>query len=611
MSGAIVKNAWDAFTSEHTPAKNYSSAQHFRLRAHSGNRFYGWIFFTKPFPPHVTILTAQLVLHSAADYSGSATVTVQRISEKFAHGKLNWNNQPAVTGGTVAVTKSNPQDTDQWVFDVTTQMQTVANGAAWYGFRIVSNTDTLLQLAATQAVRANLRPYLLITWSDAPDKPENLQPAGARTISISKPTFSFDYSDPAGEDALQSVDLQVATSPSNLTSGTYVWDLEDYPTSAASIDSDEAGWSGGTSGNTYYWRIRATDASGATSVWSDIASFTIAAKGSLSIEVDGDTSGIKCGQPTVSWTFTGQTQRHYQVILSEVGDDRTPLWDSGKITSTITSITIPWGILTNPSLTYRVRVRIWDDLTRQGTPGDPVYKEEILDLPVIWDNTVAAVTGVHAVPDPVYPTSRVTWTYTAGGADYFQILWSDDGTAWYYGDQWDPDDAVISGSSYGVDDASASPNVTHYWKIVPVVDGVQGSLTSALTATGLLRRIAPMLMSPDRSGLVLLLNPDGSRQRNAIQDLIPVLSGPSVLVSQFIGSDSGHASGVLADNVLVNHTAKDQLEAYKSWIKNPGQKLKFFKANEVLNVVCYNMEWDSHSDNSGVYYSVEFDWIKQ
>jgi hypothetical protein len=117
-------------------------------------------------------------------------------------------------------------------------------------------------------------------------------------------------------------------------------------------------------------------------------------------------------------------------------------------------------------------------------------------------------------------------------------------------------------------------------------------------------------MALDNSGICCFLNPTKQRQNNDVQELVQRLDGPPVLITQYIGGDSGTITGVLSDEALPGLSAKAQSKSFKSYRKNAGQTLRLLVGNENIKVVCYNMQIDSAPYNGGLAYNCTFDWAR-
>lgn len=797
MTTKRVTNALDSYVSQKAPASNFYFQNVLRVSAGAGTWQLAYLFFTRPFPLGVTITSAKLRLYQYGAHTGTTRVDVQRVSSGWSQNKINWNNDPGVTGTVVSVTKGSTAGGVLWEFDVTAHMQLIANGSPWYGWRVATNVANQLLFHSTQSPTVGARPHLEITWSDAPDKPDQLQPSGGRVVGKTKPMFLFNYNDPSGEDGIQSVQVQIASTAALLAANTPdVWDSGTVTSTAAALDSAGTGmWAAGaTAGTVYYWRVRVTDDSGQTSVWSDAESFSYQPKGTLTMNVDGDgtvvatnyihdpstndgtispwvsygvntvvssvvasdgrrtikaekataaannvgasTNGLtprpantqvtvsawvqnpvgstdtivqiirrddtgnvtfatdsiavpadgvwrristtrtdpnvlervyitKPGAnlpvgetlyvrdvmvndgglidffdadtpdtetndyswsgtsyassstkrlvgvfsqiPVVYWAFTGQTQRHYQLIVIDA-DTNVQLWNTGKVTSTQTSVALPVGVVKRDDQRFRFVLRVYDTLSRISGPGDDVYVEKEVTRGVVYDATVNGIESITGASDPVFPTYELTFVESTP-PDWFEVQRRLAGeTVWTYASEIiDPDDVFVSGTTYKYEDHGAGMYKNYEWRVLTVRGGKQ-SETTLLTA-GRVRRLAPFLMTPDKSKIIGIMNADRNRSNGDRQDLLEPLSGPPVLFTQYIGGDRGNVSGVIADGTVPGYTGKQMFDWFLWMRNNPGIRLFLFVADEALEVAIYHCQFDKLTDVEGVYYAISFDWV--
>ena len=118
--------------------------------------------------------------------AAAPTITVKRVTQKYVNSKVKWANKPTTTATNQATNShASTGDNDLWEFDVTAMMQSIANGTAWYGFHVSSNSTTTRQFWAADGT--GNKPELEVTWSEAPDAPTTMNPSGGQHVSIAKP----------------------------------------------------------------------------------------------------------------------------------------------------------------------------------------------------------------------------------------------------------------------------------------------------------------------------------------------------------------------------------------------------------------------------------------
>lgn len=606
MPSKTLRNATDSFVAQSQPSKNFGRAARFHVRNEAGNQRKSLIFFNMPFPKGSRILSAKLRVWNALDISGALNLTVSRAASKWSANTIKWNNFPGGAGVVGSTSKTDANAGTMFEVDVTGLVQDISNGAAWYGFILTTSTANKTGVfRSTQAASGTTRPTLIITWSEAPHQPSALSPAGGRKVPTQKPTLTYDFSDPNGDGDLAKSQFQIFTA--NNAIGTYLefqtgWINTDLPvvdlaaTAYAGIPAD---------GSSRWWRVQAQDEDGNLSPWSELAEMKYAAKGVVAVTAPGGT--FSDGSPLVSWTLSGgPTQKSYQVWIALASSPGKWLWTSGKITDSIQSLNIPFGVITNPSSLYRIGVRVWDTQDREAIPGNPAYSEAYVDATYAAGAT-SDVTSLAASADPVKPNITLTWSRTAA-PDTFQILVSKDGgTSWTYLDEVTAAEVSIGGTNYRWINYGVAWYKQMTYKVISIVGSVGGA---GAQVNAKATKLAPFLMRPDGTDLVCFLNPDRSRQRMDIQEVHQTMDGAQILVTQALGKFAGHVKGGFYDGFPTGYTGEQMRDSFESMRKDSGTPLRLSYADQTLKVVAYNMTVDSFADANGVYYLAEFDWIQ-
>lgn len=584
-----LKNASDAYVSEKYPNKNYNSVTKlFGADASASDTRYIYIYFGLPSGmAGTTVMPSKFRMWSGSGFAGSVTATVQRLTQKFSANKVNWGNKPsATTTGQVAVTKVGAASGTMWEWDITPLLQSVANGTAWYGFRIVLTGSSAKWFYSAQGPD-QFRPELEVSWSDSPDAPEGLIPNNGLAVSVPKPTLQWDFVDPSGDQTMLSSRLRLFTSQANADANTSPALDITIPSGIPEFDLDDAlaaAYGGLAADAQLWWRVLNTDGAGLPSQWSEVATFIRKTKGTLTITnpAAGTPAFVNDATPPFAWTFTGRTQKKYEVILTTPETPGVYIWTSGIITDTALAVTPPPDKIKELGKTYRLIVRIYDTENRQQVPDDPIYVEATRDFVYQFANTVATVTGLTGVPDTQRPNMVLTWQRSTA-PDTFVIL--RDGKV-IFEDQ--PVDLFVSGTTYTFTDDEASPRKDHVWEVAAKVNGVTSSGNP--TVTGKVKAIAPMLSSIGGAKPVLFLNPDVAAERTESSDIHYILgNAPPVLITQSIRGYEGTVSGVLANNTLTGVTADQMLDNLEYFKDNPGTVVKFLWVNKVMRVVIRNV----------------------
>ncbi|MCB9333943.1 MAG: DNRLRE domain-containing protein, partial [Lewinellaceae bacterium] len=148
---------------------------------------------------------------------------------------------------------------------------------------VATDGDDGQQLRSREAATVGDRPKLTVYYSSAtaPDAPTLVSPADMATGVTVPPTLSWNAA--AGADTYQ---VQVSTA-SDFSST--VFDQSGIVATSVVVP--------GLADNTlYYWRVNATNGNG-TSDWSAVWSFTTGTSGAFSLDFDGSTNYVDCGNP--------------------------------------------------------------------------------------------------------------------------------------------------------------------------------------------------------------------------------------------------------------------------------------------------------------------------
>lgn len=579
----LLKNATDSYVSEKYPAKNFNTVNRLYLADNSSaDTRYAYMYFGVPSGmAKTTIISAKLRLYSGQGFGGSVTMSVQRLAAKFTATRVNWTTKPGVTGAAVSLSKTSAALNTMWEFDVTAIMQQVANGAAWYGWRISATNSTAKWIHSAQAVAA-YRPQLEITWSDAPDAPEILIPNDGDIVSVAKPTLQWDFTDPSGDTTMQAFDLKLFSTLA-LANANGAGDVLNEVAVSSDLpqrDLDDTAYGGLADGSSLWWRVRVQDGAGLWSGWSPVAYWQRKTKGTLTITNPAVSPNdfVSESTPPITWTFTGRTQRAYEVLISTPETPAVYLWQSGIVTSTALSVTPPAGKITQNGKVYRLTVRIYDTEDRRAVADDPIYTEAVRDFTFNLSGTVATVTSLAVTPDSYKPNAVITWNRTTA-PDTFLIY--RDGVV-VAEDQ--PSNLFVSGTSYSYTDIGAKPRINHTWSVAAKVNGVVSA--SNPTAVAKVKAVAPVLSLPDGTKMCFFLNPEVAAAKAESSEIHYIIgNAPPILVTQSMRGYEGTISGILADNAIPGETADSQ-QGYLQYFKdNPGIVLRLVWVNKTMLVV--------------------------
>ena len=613
-----IRNIRDAHVSEKRPNKNFNTTARLWLAGSgSANTRYAYMFWGKPFPLGATILSAKLRVYGAGDWGGTVRLEVQRLTEKWSASKVTWVKRPAVGGTIYSLTRTNAPAKSMWEIDIAPLIQYVANGGKWFGIRISIDNLNDKALYSAQAGNSEYRPEVEIQWSDAPDAPEDLSPSGNRAVSVAKPVLAFDFTDVSGDTDLAAVHVQMNPTDSNWSAPLY--DTGEVAATEPELDLATAPWisaaafPGLNNGESIWWRVRVKDGAGIWSSFSDAEQFRRVDKGALVLNNPPDVANSYVEDVTfpVDWTLTGAVQTAYQVILTRPDAPSDWYWTSGKVSDITSVFTIPKGVIKNVDQAYRIILRVWDDIDREKTAGDPIKYEIQRDFVHQVDPTVDPVTNLQITQLLPWPWVDLTWD-RGTMPDEFTIL--RDGEV--------VEENIIAaelfqaGTSYKYRDRLVAPRVSHTWQVMAVINGKNSSKGNGVTLTT--KPNFTWMMRLDSSDPICIVKsasepgPVVDAAMAGFQELHqPVGGGSPVLITQYIGGYEGHVEGVLADNIIPGLSARTMRNRFKGFKRQPGVKLLLYMVDETLEIVAYNMTYRPRAKSGGtVLYDIAFDFFE-
>jgi len=548
MGSAVLTNAVATRVKENDPSTNFNADTKLGTRTNPGANqdAIGYIYWTRPFPLGATILTAEIVFYTTAMAENVAhNFKWTRLNQTFSASKMTYPTRPLnFIAGDKNISKTGVlADKTEWRLNVADWMQTISNGGFWGGLKFIASEALLRYIYSENWSDPTYRPRLEVTWSDAPQAPSGLSPSGGRAVGLAKPWVKALFRDFSGNTTLGALQVQINstdvwTSPS-FDSGTVL-------TSVPELDLSTTAYAGLADGATVFWRIRFQDAAGVWSAWSASASFKRDDKGVLTVSNPPvGTPIVEDATPPIAWTFTGETQSAYQIQITHKVNNTTIVdWDTGKITGTGTSFTVPTGKINEPSsTTYTVTVRIWDNKQREATANDPTYVEVVRNFTFIPGATTGTAT-LTAVADAIRPRVQLTWTATTF-PDRFNILRNGKIIA----AALDPVNTFVSGTTHQYWDESPSPTRSLTYQVQRVVNNVASATNPTATVT-VPQKSAVWLREPT-SGLEIALftaeSPEFTLAEGAavLQAIAP--NANKVAINQSLGGLEGRIAGTLAD----------------------------------------------------------------
>jgi hypothetical protein len=557
----LLRTSSDSWVNEDSPGTNHGPDRRFFLNGQASHKRFGYAYFSKPFPGGALILDAELTLTLAASWAGTTTITINRIVESWKESKINYTNRPSITTTHQATAAVVGGSAGQRVtVNLTSMVADVAAGAAWYGVQIQIDTTGNKYIWTSEAPNEH-GPTLDVSWALVPDAVTDLHPADGAIVGDTTPVVTWTFRDVDGSSDQESSQVQVSTDPDDFT--TPVFDS----TMAANTDWQQEITSGLTDGGgPYYWRVRVTDENGNVSPWSDVSSFTVTVKGTLTLSSPGTT--VDETTPPVEWSLSSGTQEAYRVKLIDNFAVRnggrshiafiqpTVIWDTGRVLSTDTLIHVPAGLIAAPDTgAYTLELYVWDDTGRVSTPGSPAYVFDSVTFTWVPGGPTAVGSLVATADDPGV---LLTWIRSIV-PDFFALRVDGDIPAGVdaNGQSWDrllPDDYLQTGTTYALSWMGAEPGVSHTYEIMAVDNdsGVFKHSTGNPTATYTTSPLGIWLVDMDTGDRVqILMKNDPSGQWSIgeeAQDYYPIGRRDPVHITTSVRGYEGSMTGLLVEN---------------------------------------------------------------
>lgn len=553
MGSTTQQYSLDTWVSSSKPSANFEASAW--LQVQSGARL-AFVYFTPPFLLGASVLSAKLTLTSRAlAGSGSRSLTVRRTKDRPMFSRMTWANAPAGISGPSepkTVTKTGALGAaTEWVFDVTSHMQAVSDGSEWAGWRVESDSSEAVVLYGMQSGSEH-RPRLEVVWSDAPDAPSQLSPAGGRVVKTAKPWLRWDYTDVAGDTDMAGLQVQINSVEAGHSTSTGwsapLWDSGQQAESKPELNLATSTYAGIPSGGSHWWSVRVKDGADLWSKWSDPAEVRYVAPASLALVSPapggtvGSPSNLDDVTPVVSWSLTGATQEAYRVRVWLNAAPKRPLWDSGRRTSTDTSVTVKAGVLRWDDRLYRVRVDVWDNLDRTSVPGfTAAYTVSTIAF-LNWSQTLAGTDTLSARAMDPYPFVELEWTRSPA-PDGWTITRGGEVIA-----DLDYADAVQADGTNRWVDRYAPPRTELRYTVRPRVNGktAWGNPTAVVVS----EPVGIWLVN-DTDEVCLIGVDEGSWSMGETTELHEPISGDRVVqVRSGMRGYEGSVSGLLAGDVL-------------------------------------------------------------
>jgi hypothetical protein len=610
VGSVIVTNVLDTHVAQDAPNTNYNAGGSLYVRQWAGSIRVAYLYFSRPFPLGVNITSAKLHVYGyAKPVAGTIELYVRRLNQTISLPKVTWDTRatafayPEVTAsktGTYA-------DREEWEFDIMPLMDALAGGAKWYGLQLGSDwvTETWSpRFMAANHPNPDLRPWVEIEWSDAPDTPTQLSPAGGRVISTPQPILRCDYKDVSGSTQLGEVQVQISTTAS------FVAPLYDSGEQAA--DGPQWDLTGSaftaTAGTTYYWRVRVADEANLWSGWSAAAPFVYRPLPTLTIDTPAVAPNDFVEEPTPPVFWTASDQAAYQLgFYRRVGDRDTLLWSRAKTAGTTDGFVVPAGLITVKDATYRVDVRVYDAYEREAVPNGPAYTQLSRYFTYEFSALTSPVTALTAVGADPYPGVTLEWDRATAPDSYSVIR---DGVVIAAG--LDPDDdTFVSGIHYAWTDRFPVKGRAHTYSVQAVVNGKASASNPTAVEANYFRGTWLVDATPDGPMVMLVNDKDRTLEFGEQSEIFEPLGASKVIVvTQGMQGYQGEISGELRSDVGITETVEELRDALLDLKEEAGQLVYLLLTRTTMPVVLQKVQC-APMVNAEPAYAVRFNYYQQ
>lgn len=585
MPSLIIRNIVDAFVFKDSPKQNWNSV----TKSHFGvnNDFQTFMFWSMSIPKKANIISAFLCYRAAAAMGAGGQITFDLVNASWSATRINYDNRPIGQSGS-QVTWTTPvaiEPGDLVRVPITSLIQSVSNGAKWWGLRLYSASATRRTMWSAQA-KQDLRPYVEISWSEAPKPPANLIPRAGQRVSRSDPLLNWDFIDYLGDVTQGKFRVQIST---NAAFSAIVHDSGELDSAASEYNLANSAWDA-TANVTYYWRVKVWDGTGYESLWSPTESFIYTPLGTVTIINPAD-AYVEDTSPIIEWSFTGSQTAFFIRVRDKATNAL--LFDSGRIAGAQTDYTLP-TVITRQGVTYAIYVYVYDNQNRIFISGAADYATGYKEIVLQLNPTVTPVTDLDLLQNPNSPIMTLQWKRTTL-PDNFRV--------YYQGaliETLDPLDVQVNGNPDLFRMTHIPQGRENATYVVYAV--VNGKMSPATSRTEAIRRTYTWLTDVSYGNAVPLLNVVVDVQEREMAQIVEPLAGKAWLVMQDgVTGKSGSIEGELTSiqgTTLNGMLLKARVEAI--W-KNLGGRAKLTHSSMTLDVYIYGVKFtEKPQPNGGV-----------
>lgn len=254
-----------------------------------------------------------------------------------------------------------------WTLVTATDIMGTAAGN--YGVRRNSYGNGQYDLTIAHSGAPNTIVHTSSTSASAPYTPEITTPTNGTTADVASGltiAWTFEDDDPLDSQASYALRRQIGAGAfSYWNAGTSTWGAgEVFNLSGTSSVTLPSSW-GADSDATHSYSVRVRDQAALTSDYSAVVTVTPSAKDNPTISSPAHGGTVTTSQVTVTWTVTTQTAYRLQMTSGGVS-----LYDSGWVSSAITSFTIPVNLTDGTAYSVTLTTRNDEGLTSTSDTND-------------------------------------------------------------------------------------------------------------------------------------------------------------------------------------------------------------------------------------------------
>lgn len=385
MSQTTEYASQSATISEASPAAPDAGSQFLGLDGDAGDRLRGLLDVEHGIPIGEEAEAEEALLHlfKSGAWPAAGDVTVALADSEWDSATATWTEQPGIRPTTVTVTvPGGGAAGDDVVIDITSVIAAAhaaedSGGDAYNGLRLSVAEAGPREFYGAAVSDPGLQPRLEVHWNVPADAPANPRPSDGLAVSSDQPELFADFNDDDGEDTISGIHLQIddvdTMAGPFYDSGELAHDepsfkLADPPAGAPVTPSLGPG--------PHYFHMKFRDNHGRWTEWSDVASFIVIPKGTLTLV---SPAAIDSPIPVVEHELTDDVQAEieFSVERKEGG-----VWQDHYFLPRHPSLAVahqvPDADRLERGFEYRISKRVWPETEYEDLPGDRAFYEVVL-----------------------------------------------------------------------------------------------------------------------------------------------------------------------------------------------------------------------------------------